>query len=137
MNPVRYENRGGIGYIAINSFNSNTAEFLEAALEAAKKDGISSLVLDLRDNTGGEVAQAVAVARHFVPAGPITTIKFKAAGMKDKVYTSELSAPPYKLVVLVNGMTASASNSSSAIQDLNRAAGAKLVAKLGYRPFLS
>jgi len=118
LNPVRYENRGGIGYIAIDSFNSNTAEFLVTVLEAAEKDGISKLVLDLRDNTGGEVTQAVAVARHFVPAGPITTIKFKAAGMKDKVYTSELSAPPYKLVVLVNGMTASASEIvAGAIQD--------------------
>ncbi len=118
VNPVRYENRNGIGYIAIDSFNSNTAEFLNAALDVAKKDGISRLVLDLRDNPGGEVGQAVAAARRFVPAGPITTIKFKSAASKDKVYTSELTAPPYKLAVLVNSMSASAAEIlAAAIQD--------------------
>ncbi|MEN6325105.1 MAG: S41 family peptidase [Syntrophomonas sp.] len=116
LNPVNGEVREGIGYISIDSFNSNTNEFLVSTLKEMDAAGVSNLVLDLRDNTGGEVAQAVAVARHFVPSGTITTLKFRAGD--DSVYTSSLAKTKYKIVVLVNKNTASASEIlSGAIQD--------------------
>lgn len=116
LNPVNGEVRDGIGYISIDSFNSNTNEFLINVLKDLDVSGVNKLVLDLRDNTGGEVAQAVAAARHFVPFGTITTLKFRTGD--DSVYTSSLAKTKYKMVVLVNKNTASASEIlSGAIQD--------------------
>lgn len=116
LNPVNGEVRQGIGYISIDSFNSNTNEFLINVLKEMDAEGVGKLVLDLRDNTGGEVAQAVAAARHFVPAGTITTLKFRTGD--DSVYTSSLAKVKYQVVVLVNKNTASASEIlSGAIQD--------------------
>ncbi|MEN6351574.1 MAG: S41 family peptidase [Syntrophomonas sp.] len=116
MDPVSYEIRDGIGYVTIESFNANTDEYLEKALNALDNSQVGKIVLDLRDNTGGEVLQAVEAARHFVPAGTITTLKFRVGD--DITYKSFLTAPKYKVVVLVNGMTASASEIlSGAIQD--------------------
>lgn len=116
LNPVNGEIRDGIGYISIDSFNSNTNDFLLNVLKEMDAAKVSKLVLDLRDNTGGEVAQAVAVARHFIPAGTITTLKFRTGD--DNIYTSSLAKAKYKIVVLVNKNTASASEIlSGAIQD--------------------
>ncbi|MDD3269453.1 MAG: S41 family peptidase, partial [Syntrophomonadaceae bacterium] len=116
LNPVNGEIREGIGYISIDSFNSNTNEYLKNVLKEMDAARVSQLILDLRDNTGGEVAQAVAVARHFVPAGTITTLKFRSGD--DDVYTSALAKAKYQIAVLVNKNTASASEIlSGAIQD--------------------
>lgn len=118
LNPVNYSIRNGIGYISIETFNSNTNEYLlKALLEMENKD-IEKIILDLRNNTGGEVSQAVAVARNFIPEGVITTLEFRAPNRKDIVYESSLKELKYQIVVLVNGMTASSSEIlAGAIQD--------------------
>lgn len=116
LNPVNGEIREGIGYISIDSFNSNTNEFLIKVLKEMDTAKVYKLILDLRDNTGGEVGQAVAVARHFVPVGTITTLKFRAGD--DIVYSSSLVKARYQIAVLVNKNTASASEIlGGAIQD--------------------
>jgi len=118
LSPVIYETRGDIGYIWIESFNKNTEEFVDEALDYFDSKGIVKIVLDLRYNPGGDVEQAVQVARNFVPAGIITTLDFNSEKDKDIQYVSTLKKPKYKLVVLVNEMTASASEIlAGAVQD--------------------
>jgi len=119
VNPVSYEiKQGDIGYIKIESFNSNTYEYFAQALEEIDKNDIKKIILDLRDNPGGYVDQAVMVARHFVPEGLITKLDFKSEGSIDIEYYSDLKELKYKVVVLVNQNTASASEIlAAAIQD--------------------
>ena len=103
VNPVTYENRNGIGYIKIETFNSNTSEYITEALEYFDKRGINRLVLDLRNNPGGETLQAVMLAAEFVPEGLITLLDYKSQMYRDVEYHSNLKEPKYKLAVLVNG----------------------------------
>ncbi|HWQ74293.1 MAG TPA: S41 family peptidase [Syntrophomonas sp.] len=118
VNPINYEVRDGIAYISIDTFNSNTYDYWSDALSDIEKTGATRMILDLRNNTGGEVDQAISVARHLVPAGTISTLEFRNPDMEDTVYKSYLEKPTYTLVVLVNGMTASASEIlAGAIQD--------------------
>jgi len=119
-NPVNYEIRGDIGYIQLDVFNSNTYEFVAQALDYMDQNNITKIILDLRGNPGGTVDQAVEVARRFVPEGVITKLAFKSEGTPDIIYSSELKELKYKLAVLVNGMTASASEIiAGAVQDTN------------------
>jgi carboxyl-terminal processing protease len=118
LNPVFHEIRGEIGYIRIESFNSNTGQYIAQALGEMDANNITKIVLDLRDNPGGEVSQAVAVAENFVPEGLITKLDFKSENLTDQEYYSSLENPEYEVAVLVNGLTASASEIlAGAIQD--------------------
>lgn len=118
VSPVSYEIRDGIGYIKLEIFNSNTDEYMSEALEEMDKKGITKLILDLRGNPGGELGQSIAVAKKFVPKGLITKLDYKSDTMKDEEYFSKLESTKYKLAVLVDGMSASASEIvSGAIQD--------------------
>lgn len=118
VNPVQYENRNGIGYIKLSMFNDNADEYVSDALKYFDKYNISKIVLDLRDNPGGEVSQAVEIAKKFVPEGLITKLDYKSSKYEDVEYYSTLKKNKYKLAVLVNGMSASASEIvAGAIQD--------------------
>ena len=118
VNPVTYEIRNGIGYILLEMFNENTDEYLTNALAEMDKNKITRIVLDLRNNPGGEVGQAVAVAKKFVPKGLITKLDYKSEKFQDIEYTSNLEKTKYQLAVLVNSMSASASEIvAGAVQD--------------------
>lgn len=120
LNPVTYEIKDNIGYIKLETFNANTEEFINEALKEIDSKGIDKIILDLRDNPGGLVDQGVALARNFVPKGLITKLIFKSTDTPDQEYNSYLENPKYKLVVLVNDMSASASEIvAGAIQDTN------------------
>lgn len=117
-----------IAYIKIEEFNLSTASEISKYLNAIKITGYNKLILDLRDNPGGYVDQAVAVARNFVPRGVITTLKYKNSA-KDTEYMSYLKENPYKLVVLVNEHSASSSEIlAGALKDN----GIKLIGKTTY-----
>lgn len=118
INPVTYDIVNGIGYLRLDMFSSNTGAYLAQALNEMDKKQITKIILDLRGNPGGEVVQAVEAARNFVPEGVITKLDFKSDQFTDITYESNLKAPKYKLAVLVNGMSASASEIvAGAIQD--------------------
>jgi carboxyl-terminal processing protease len=118
INPISYEIRDGIAYISIDTFNANTYDKLAVALEAVDAAGVKRVILDLRNNGGGEVEQAIAVAQRLVPEGIISSLHFRNTELTDTIYRSNLKTSPYKLVVLVNEMTASASEIlAGAIQD--------------------
>ena len=101
--------RGDIGYIKIDSFTETTATGVNQALSAFDKKKITKVVLDLRDNGGGLVDAAVSVAQNFIPKGVVTTLKFKDPTQQDITYTSSLEKLKYKVAVLVNQNSASAS----------------------------
>ena len=113
-----------IGYVAISDFaNWKLADQLQVALAAMKKRGVKGLVLDLRGNPGGLVAEAQAVADAFLSKGDIyitrdrnKTVKVEYAASPD---AQDFTAP---LVVLVNTSSASASEIvAAALQDNGRA----------------
>ncbi|MGI6778512.1 MAG: S41 family peptidase [Acetivibrionales bacterium] len=118
ISPLNYEIKGDVGYIKIDVFNSNTLEYFTEAIHDTDSRNINKIVLDLRNNPGGEVRQAVELAKFFVPAGLITKLEFQSDEDKDIEYRSNLTNPKFKVAVLVNGMSASASEIlAGAIQD--------------------
>jgi len=118
INPVSYDIRNDIAYLKIETFNLNTYENFLKAIEEIDRNGIKKIILDLRNNPGGYVDQAVAVARSFVPEGLITKLDFKSRYVFDIEYYSDLKQLKYKVVVLVNKGTASASEIlAGAMQD--------------------
>ena len=113
-----------IGYIKLRSFHKNTAEELDDALLDFDERHISALVLDLRNNPGGLLEQAIAVTDAFIEGGQlIVYTKGRLANQNMKGYSkTEGSHPNVPLVILVNGGSASASEIvAGALQDLKRA----------------
>ena len=118
IDPVTYNVMGDIGYIKLDIFNSNSSISIAKTLIKMDDAKIEKLILDLRDNPGGEVSQVVKIAENFVPQGLITKLDFKSEAIKDEEYYSKNKKPKYKLVVLVNESSASASEIlAGAIQD--------------------
>lgn len=97
---------GGIGYVALSQFTEKTPAELEATIARLKAGGMRALILDLRNNPGGELRAAVKVAGYFVPKGPVVYIQYRDG--KEETYNSEGHTLNLPLVVLVNGGTASA-----------------------------
>ena len=114
---------GNIGYINLNSFTEGCAKDMRRALIDLKKQGATSLILDLRGNGGGSEQEAVDILNLWLPKG-ITVVenrgKLKQASKEYKTHVEPLDTV-MPIVVLVNGETASASEiTSGAIQDLDR-----------------
>ncbi|HSC75109.1 MAG TPA: S41 family peptidase [Pseudomonadales bacterium] len=114
----------GYGYVRIAQFQINTAEDLNSAIAALKKDGaIQGLVLDLRNNPGGLLQSAVDVSDAFLNKGLIVYTKGRAANSNLR-YNAEpgdiLGGAP--MVVLINDGSASAAEIvAGALQDNRRA----------------
>lgn len=96
-----------IGYIIISQFTERTAEEMKVTLNKLQGESITGLILDLRDNPGGELGAAVNVAKYFIPKGPIVFIDYRVG--KDQEFSSEGRTVGLPLVVLINGGSASAS----------------------------
>lgn len=114
---------GNIGYINLSSFTEGCAKEMRRALIDLKKQGATSLILDLRGNGGGSEQEAVDILNLWLPKG-ITVVenrgKFKQVSKEYKTRVEPLDTV-MPMVVLVNGETASASEiTSGAIQDLDR-----------------
>lgn len=113
------------GYIRISQFQEKTdSEFDKAmkALEEESKGGLKGLVLDLRNNPGGLLDQAVKISDRFIDSGIIVSIDGKKEEQKQKFPAhAQGTLPRYPLVVLVNGGSASGSEIvAGAIQDHHR-----------------
>lgn len=96
-----------IGYIKITTFNEHTGNDFREALLLLETQGMKGLILDLRDNLGGLLNEAIAVGRELLPAGPITHVADRQ-GVIQRTYSSFGVQKPYPIVVLVNGGSASA-----------------------------
>ncbi len=105
-----------IGYLKITDFNENTTEQVEEALVNFDKNKIAKIILDVRDNPGGLLNVAIDILNLFVPKGPLLYVNYKSSG--EKVFESTLEKQKYKVCVLVNEYSASASEIfAGAIQD--------------------
>jgi len=101
----------GIGYLRITSFQNNTAEQVEEALNAlgSRQYKLKGLVIDLRNNPGGLLDQSVKVADKFIDNDLIITFKGRAANSEIKHSGKTLGThPSYPLIILINNGSASA-----------------------------
>jgi carboxyl-terminal processing protease len=121
--PDAYMIKPGVGYISITQFNRTTADEFIDGLESLHKQGMTQLVLDLRNNPGGLLDQAVKVAERFLSRGQLVLSQRGRIPGVDRSYSSTNSTPDtVPLVVLVNRNTASASEIvAGALQDHDRA----------------
>jgi carboxyl-terminal processing protease len=111
----------GIGYIKISNFDQGTGKDFEKSLVLLEKQGLKGLVLDLRDNAGGLLDEAVAVGENIVPAGEITRVVDREGNVQER-YLSRAKPKDYNIVVLVNEYTASAAEIiGGALQDSGKA----------------
>jgi carboxyl-terminal processing protease len=115
----------GYGYVRLRSFQERTADDLHDRLEdLVEKNGrpLEGLVLDLRDNPGGLLDQAVRVADEFLPDGLIVYTKGRVAAQRQEFRAAPNGEGSYPIVVLVNAGSASASEIvAGALQDQHRA----------------
>lgn len=122
--PDAYILRPGIGYIDLSEgFNYTTSDEFDTAFNELKRQGATSLILDLRGNGGGIVDQAVRVVEKFLPAGALILTQRGRARIDNRVWRSGNTSPEtMPLVVLVDEDTASASEIvAGAFQDNDRA----------------
>ena len=113
-----------IGYIRMTSFQERTARDLEKTLEQFQTSGVRALVLDLRNNPGGLLSQAVQAADLFLQKGQLIVYTEGRARNQDLRFSAEhtKTLPQVPMVVLVNGGSASASEIvAGALQDHKRA----------------
>jgi len=126
VNPVKYSAivSDKVGYVMLSEFTDRAAIELKSAVnEMVKNNHIESLVLDIRNNGGGLIDEAVKIVGYFVPKGTdVVTTKGKNKEA-DRTYKtpSEPIFPHMKLVILANRSSASASEIvAGSIQDLDR-----------------
>jgi carboxyl-terminal processing protease len=106
-----------IGYVMLSRFASNTPGMVEEQLRDLTDEGMEALILDLRDNPGGDVASVTKIARHFIPDGILARPVSRSGEAEDFVVEdSEMLKLPF--VILINGGSASASEIlAGAVQD--------------------
>ncbi|MBO5530610.1 MAG: S41 family peptidase [Bacilli bacterium] len=98
-----------IGYIYMSIFAANTYNQFKDDLESLEKQGIDSLIIDLRDNTGGELNSATSIISLFVGKENVIYQVENKNGDIEKTYSKGKKDKTYPIVVLVNNNTASAS----------------------------
>jgi carboxyl-terminal processing protease len=118
--------QGDVGYVHIKAFNDNTSADLDRFLQEFARGGkgqLKGLVLDLRDNGGGYLNQAVEVVDRFLTDGVIVATVEGATGRREEQRAQRAGTEqPYPIVVLVNGSSASASEIvAGALRNQNRA----------------
>lgn len=102
--------KGNVGFVKIKNFQRQTHEELRRALAKLRRQAMRGLILDLRDNPGGLLDQAVRVSDTFLSSGTIVTTSSNDPSQRDdKEAHEEDTEPNYPMVVLVNGSSASAS----------------------------
>jgi carboxyl-terminal processing protease len=127
IQSVRYRQEGDVGYIRVTTFNEQTQTGLERAVERLQKeigsDKLTGYVLDLRNNPGGLLDQAISVSDAFLDKGEIVSTRGRKPedGQRYNAKSGDL-AKGKPMVVLINGGSASASEIvAGALQDHHRA----------------
>ncbi len=127
INPVTYYGvmKNDIGYIALSAFTDGCFQAVRDAYEDLKKNkGIKSLILDLRDNGGGSMEEALQILNMFIPKGKVLLTTKGRAKQNERVYraTQNPIDTVMPLAVIINQGSASASEIvAGAFQDQDRA----------------
>lgn len=112
---------GNIGYISLAQFSGDASEGFHRAIAEFREAKVAGLVIDLRNNPGGLLDQAVSIADAILPQGVIVYVKERDGARQD--YYSDEDYYDVPLAVLVNGQSASASEVlASAVQAFDRGA---------------
>ena len=121
--PYAFQLRPGIGYVKIDRFSESTSDELRDKLKELDSDKLSGLVLDLRDNPGGLLNQAIEVSDFFLPRGGlVVSTKGRAEGSAKAYRAPSSEKIQIPVVVLINRHSASASEIvAGALQDHDRA----------------
>lgn len=113
-----------IGYVRIRSFSKTTSRDLDNAIMELEKGNMEKLILDLRNNPGGLLNQAVEVSDRFLPQENLIVYTQGKTDDQNMRFTTQNRGHhvDYPMIILVNGGSASASEIvAGALQDLNRA----------------
>lgn len=115
---------GGVGYVLVTEFSEHTGEDFEKAIDTLLREGVGSLVIDLRNNPGGLLDAAVAVAEPFFGQGELIVYTRGRKPVDSESFRAEVGGEPLSLpmVVLINAGTASAAEVvTGALKDTGRA----------------
>ena len=116
------EGHNRVGYIRINTFSEKTGDEMEKALRRLVDGGAKGLVLDLRYDPGGLLSQAVRICDMFIEDGVIVTTRDRYGDIDRKSAKGDPICPDLPMAILVNNLTASASEIVAAcLQDHGRA----------------
>ena len=117
------DDKNKIGYVRITSFADNTAEEMRKAMEILVSEGVRGLILDLRNDPGGFLDQAVQVADMFIDSGVIVSTRRRHNQISSVFYAKrEGTLHDFPMAVLINEYTASAGEIVAAcLQDHSRA----------------
>ena len=127
IDPVTYYGvlQGNIGYIYLSGFTTHSAQSIKSAFDDLKTNkGITSLIIDVRDNLGGVVENCLEILNYFIPKGNLLLTMKGRVPQLDRTYRSTQQAVDsvIPLAVLVNHQSASASEIlAGTLQDLDRA----------------
>ena len=113
-----------VGYVGFTGgFQQTSSEEVKSSIAELKKQGMKSLVLDLRGNPGGILEQAIEIVSQFVPAGQtVVSVKSTRSSAGRELKTTAGTKETFPIVVMINGGSASASEIvAGALQDYNRA----------------
>jgi carboxyl-terminal processing protease len=126
ISPVRWHSEGDVGYVRVTTFNEQTEASLTEAVDALRAEvgeGMKGFVLDLRNNPGGLLEQAVGVADAFLDRGEIVSTRGRRSDSIQRFNARQGDlAEGAPMVVLINGGSASASEIvAGALQDHGRA----------------
>lgn len=120
----------GIGYFRITSFQKTTSDDVDDALWQLHREGMTSLVIDMRDNPGGLLMASVEVADKFMSQGTIVSTRGRVSSEDIDYQANQLGTWNMPLVVLINENSASASEIfAGAIHDSGRG---KIVGQRSY-----
>ena len=111
-----------IGYIELTVFDEGCAENIEKYLKDFQNKGIKSVILDLRNNTGGIVSEAIELSELFVGKGNVIMRSYDKKNQETVITSSKEKMGDFELVILVNEYSASATEIVSAALQDNKAA---------------
>lgn len=113
---------GNIGYIQLITFDENSATNVENYLNDFKKQGINKVILDIRDNTGGIVTEAISLCELFLKKDDIIMKSYNKEKEETIVKSKNENPSDIELILLVNEMSASASEITTGALKDNKAA---------------
>lgn len=126
-NPVEFETKTSdsgeeVMWIKLMSFSENCAKYFKEALNEADSKNIKNIIIDVRNNGGGYLTEAVKIADEFLPDGAVITSEDHKISLLNRVYKATGKDTDYNIVMLVNSMSASASEILTASLSENKKA---------------